>query len=664
MVHPEIDNFSLDKNKSRWAINHKLVNLSERIFSILSGVLAAVPILIFLAIIAFILYDTLSFFQTFIEEGKDVGADLFDFFTDKEWSVMFEPAEGERRKIGVISLILSSSIVAMIAILVAAPLGVLLSIFVSEFVPKKINYFLIPLLNLISGIPTVVLGAFAFFTFSPFLQKFFPQIQPYNLLSSGIIVGLFVIPIVLGIAINAIGAVPRSYYEAAYSLGLRKHEYILQIVLPTITPALIAAFTLAVSRAFGETMIPVLASGLTPQFTFNPLDAGQTVSSFIFQAATAAVGFDSLEFKSMFAVGLVLFLLTFILNSIGNLSRRNFANQMLSMGVSKAEDLTAQSVQTTSDVDMYSKKADFVVNNKIRDFFAFLFRAFSFASLLPIGLVLLFLTITNFRNGAKYLNWNFITQFADPNPEEAGILAALVGNLWLVLLVVIILIIVGLGAAIFLEEYANIFMSKIFRNKKLVNIIETILEINLDNLSAIPTIIYGVLGVELFVRFGSNITGGRTIISGALTLAVLALPFVITNFRTSIRNVPDSLKYAGYAVGMTKSQVILTIVIPYAFSGLASGVLLASTITIGETAALGAVVGSLGLISFTPFQNETGPFLSQFVTIPLQIYLWTTNPVTTPLSSAAIVVLLGLLLLLGALSLFTANLFQSKTYES
>ncbi len=665
MTSPEIDNFSLEKGKARWAINHNAVNLTEQIFAGGAGLLAALPIVIFLAIITFMVYDTISFFQVFAEEGKEAGASIVNFFTDKQWTVMFEPPDGERRQIGVISLILASSIVSLIAILVAAPLGVLSAIFVSEFVPKRINYFLLPVLNLISGIPTIVLGAFAFFTFSPFLQKIFPQIQPYNLLSSGIVVGLFVVPIVLGIAVNAINSVPRSYFEAAYSLGMRKHEYILQIVLPTITPALIAAFTLAVSRAFGETMIPVLASGLTPQFTFNPLDAGQTVSSFIFQAATAAVGFDTLEFKSMFAVGLVLFILTFILNSIGNLSRRNFASQMLSIGVSKAEEVTYQSSQTALEEDtIYSRGADFTVNNTIRNFFGFLFRLFSFASIIPTGLVLVFLAVSNFQRGSKYLNWNFITQFADPNPEEAGILAALTGNLWLVLIVVIILIIVGLGAAIFLEEYASIFLSRIFRNNKLVNTVETILEINLDNLSALPTIIYGVLGVELFVRFGSNLTGGRTVISGALTLAVLALPFVITNFRTSLRNVPDSLRYAGYAVGMSKFQVILFIVIPYAFSGLASGVLLASTITMGETAALGAVVGSLGIISFTPFQNETGPFLSQFVTIPLQIYIWTTKPVTEPLSSAAIVVLLVLLLLLGALSLFTANLFQSKTYES
>ncbi len=664
MTSPVLDNLSLEKGKARWAINHSVVNLSERIFALSTGFLAFIPIVIFLAIIGFMVFDSLAFLNSFVAEGKEAGASLFNFISDREWTVMFEPADGERRQIGVVSLILSSSIVSLISIVVAAPLGTLSSIFVSEFVPKRVNYFLIPLLNLISGIPTVVLGAFAFFTFSPFLQKIFPQVQPYNLLSSGIIVGLFVTPIVLGIAVNAIGAVPRSYFEAAYSLGLRKHEYILQIVLPTITPALIAAFTLALSRAFGETMIPVLASGLTPQFTFNPLKAGQTVSSFIFQAATAAVGFDTLEFKSMFAVGLVLFILTFFLNSIGNFSRRSFANQMMSMGVSKAEDTSSQTSVMVIDENMYNQRAGFAPSEGLRNFLGLLLRFFSYISILPIGLVLLFLAFSNIRNGAKYLKWKFITQFADPDPEQAGILAALVGNLWLVLIVVVILIIVGLGAAIFLEEYANITLSRIFKNNKLVNTIETILEINLDNLSALPTIIYGVLGVELFVIYGKNFTGGRTVISGALTLAVLALPFVITTFRTSLRNVPANLRYAGYSVGMSKFQVILTIVIPYAFSGLASGVLLASTITIGETAALGAVVGSLGLISFTPFQNQTGPFLSQFVTIPLQIYLWTTKPGTEPLSSAAIVVLLGLILVLGFLSLITANLFQSKTYET
>jgi phosphate ABC transporter permease subunit PstA len=665
MASPSLESLSPAQGKSRWAINHNLVNLTEQVFALTTGLLALIPIAISVAIVVFIVIDTVSFFQTFVAEGKEAGASIADFFRDREWTVMFEPPEGGRRSIGVTSLIVSSGLVSLISIGVAAPLGTLLSILMSEFVPKGVNYLLMPLLNLISGIPTVVLGSFAFFSFSPFLQKFLPQLQPYNILSSGIIVGLFVTPIVVGIGVNAIKSVPRSYFEAAYSLGLRKHEYILQIVLPTVTPALIAAFTLALSRSFGETMIPVLASGLTPQFTFNPLQAGQTVSSFIFQAATAAVEIDSLEFKSMFAVALVLFILTFVLNSIGNYSRRSFANQMMTMGVSKAEEVSAQtSTVVVEERVVYEQRANFAPKEGLRNLEAFVFRLLTFVSVTPIVLILLFLVITNLRKGAKYLNWKFITQFADPDPEQAGILVALVGNLWLVLIVVVILIVVGLGAAIFLEEYATITLARIFKNNKLVDWIETILEINLDNLSALPTIIYGVVGVELFVIVGKNFTGGRTVISGAITLAVLALPFIITNFRTSLRTVPPALRYAGYAVGMSKFQVILGIIIPYAFSGLSSGVFLAAAVTMGETAALGAVVGSLGVINFTPFQSEKGPFLSQFVTIPLQIYLWSTKPQTEPLSAAAIVVLLGLLLVLGMLALFTANLFQSKTYES
>lgn len=668
MASPELSELGQEiLQKGRWAGDHRVVNFWEGVFAFTTGVLATIPILVFLAIIAFMVYDTIAFFQTYLAEGQTVGASIWQFFTDRDWTVMFEPPEGERRKIGVVSLIIASSIVAVIALAVAAPLGVLLSIAVTQYLPKRLNYFVTPVLNLISGVPTIVLGAFAFFTFTPALQRFFPLIQPYNLLVSGLIVGLFVTPTVLGIGASAINAVPRSYFEAAYSLGMRKHEYILKIVLPTVFPALIAAFTLAFSRAFGETMIPVLASGLTPQFTFNPLQAGQTVASFIFQAATAAVGFDSIEFKSMFATGLVLFLLTFVLNSIGNLSRRRFAAQIETLGVSKVEERSVSSAAEEGMVSLAREErivgTEFRSNNTLRTLLGGIFASLVYCSVLPISLVLAFLAVSNFRQGAKYLNWQFLTQFADPDPEQAGILAALVGNLWLVFLVVVMLIIVGLGAAIFLEEYADVFLYRVFKNRRLVRWVETLLEINLDNLSAIPTIIYGVLGAELFVR---TMGAGRTVIAGAMTLAILALPFVITTFRTSLRNVPATLRYAGYAVGMSKSQVILRIAIPYAFSGLTSGVLLAATVTMGETAALGAVVGALGLISFTPFQNPegTGPFLSQFVTIPLQIYLWTTQPATEPLSAAAIVVLLVILLILGALALFTANLFQSKTYES
>ncbi|MFN3360219.1 MAG: ABC transporter permease subunit [Pseudanabaenaceae cyanobacterium] len=660
---PELGNGSLEKG--RWASDHRVVNFWEGVFALTTAILATIPILVFLAIIVFMVYDSVEFFRSYLEEGKAAGATIWQFFTDREWTVMFEPPEGERRRIGVMSLIIASSIVALIAVAVAAPLGVLMSVVVTHYLPKRLNYFITPVLNMISGVPTIVLGAFAFSSFTPALQKIFPQIQPYNLLVSGLLVGLFVTPTVLGIGVSAINAVPRSYFEAAYSLGMRKYEYILNIVLPTVFPALIAAFTLAFSRAFGETMIPVLASGLTPQFTFNPLQAGQTVASFIFQAATAAVGFDTLEFKSMFATGLVLFLLTFALNSVGNLSRRRFAAQIESLGVSKVEEGTGSlpGEETFYALGERMTGIEFKRNDSLRALGGAIFAGLSYASLVPTFLLLLFLTVSNFRQGARYLNGKFFTQFADPDPEQAGILAALVGNLWLVLLVLVILIVVGLGAAIFLEEYAEIFLFKVFRNRKVVQWVETLLEINLDNLSAIPTIIYGVLGTELFIR---TMKMGRSVLAGTLTLAILALPFVITTFRASLRNVPATLRYAGYAVGMSKSQVILRIAIPYAFSGLTSGVLLAATVTMGETAALGAVVGSLGLISFTPFNNPEGrgPFLSQFVTIPLQIYIWATKPTTEPLAAAAIVVLLTILLILGALALFTANLFQSKTYES
>lgn len=255
----------------------------------------------------------------------------------------------------------------------------------------------------------------------------------------------------------------------------------------------------------------------------------------------------------------------------------------------------------------------------------------------------------------SWLNKQFLTGSMSSEPELAGIRPALLGSLALIFITIIIAFPIGVGAAIYLEEYAA-KQSRMFR----------IIQTNIDNLAGVPSIIYGILGLALFVRtlgpitsgaiFGVNGGNGRTILSAGLTMALLVLPILIINAQEAIRAVPDSLRQASYGLGATKWQTIWHHVLPSALPGILTGTILAISRAIGETAPL-IVVGAATFITSDP----NGLF-SSFTALPIQIYNWTTRPqpVFQHTAAAAILVLLFVLLTLNAAAIFLRNRFSKQ----
>ena len=262
-----------------------------------------------------------------------------------------------------------------------------------------------------------------------------------------------------------------------------------------------------------------------------------------------------------------------------------------------------------------------------------------------IGLVVLTVLLVDIAwDGVPRLSWDFITNFSSASPARAGIYPALLGSLWLLLLTVIVSVPLGVGAAVYLEEYAN------------DNWTNRLIEVNISNLAGIPSIIYGLLGLGIFVNLLGSITGGRSIISGALTLSLLILPVIIIATREALRAIPDSVREGGYALGATRWEMIRDHLLPMAVPGALTGTILALSRAIGETAPL-IVVGAATFITFAPHS----PF-DEYSALPIQIFDFISRPQEAFQVNAAagIVILMIVLLLTNSVAIWLRNKYQRR----
>lgn len=602
--------------------------------------LGGIPIFVTLTLITILVWESILFFQ-------DVS--LARFFTDTEWTPMF----ASNPQYGILVLASATFLITAIAAVTAIPLGVMGGVYLSEYAPNKVRRFLKPTLEALSGIPTVVLGYFALLFFTPLLQNFIPELSAFNSLSAGIIVGILITPTISSLGEDAMKSLPPSLREGAYALGLTKSEMIIKVLLPAAFPGIVAGISLAVSRALGETMIVSIAAGQNPNLTLNPFVPVETITAFIIQISLGSVNFGSVAFQTIFTVGTVLFLITLVLNTFGNWLSRRTTEQVAAIFTPKSELLDAEETSRTEkeEKEFTQALAKQVQNSKqnispqptrfLRDK---LFQVLSFLAAFMGVIVLCLLFYDLIPNGLPNLNWEFITSFTSRRPEEAGILAPLMGTLWLFFLTAVIIIPIGIGTAIYLEEYAP------------DNWIARVIEINIANLAAVPSIIYGLLGLEIFVRFLFPITGGYSILAAALTLGVIVLPTLIITSRTALRDIPNSIRQGGYAVGMTQGQVLQRIVVPSALPGLITGVLLTLSRAIGETAPLIAV-GAAASIRFLPEGLH-----SQYTALPVQIFFWLqdANPEVQQNAAAATMVLLILVLFLNTIAVFLRDFYRRQ----
>jgi phosphate transport system permease protein len=245
-----------------------------------------------------------------------------EFFTKTVW----QPAIGE---FGIWPLVTATMVTSVIAMLIALPLGLAVAIYLSEYATEQVRSILKPVLEILAGIPTVVYGYFALTFMTPLLRNIFGQntVQIYNTASAGIVIGILILPLISSMSEDALRAVPRSLREASYGLGATKLEAVATVILPAAVSGIAAATIIAMSRAVGETMVVALAAGAGPNFTLNPFHAAETMTGHIVRISGGDLSYNSIDYNSIFAIGLLLFLITLVLNIISRILVNKFREE-------------------------------------------------------------------------------------------------------------------------------------------------------------------------------------------------------------------------------------------------------------------------------------------------------------------------------------------------
>ncbi|MBK6730179.1 MAG: phosphate ABC transporter permease subunit PstC [Bacteroidetes bacterium] len=283
---------------------------SEKIIEWLLFLCGAITILTTLGIIWVLFFETFLFF-------KEVS--FIEFFTGKEWTPLFAD-----KQFGILPLISGTLLTSSIAIFVALPIGLSIAVYLNEYAHGSLRKLVKPALEILAAIPTVVYGFFALTVVTPLLQKIIHGLSGFNALSPGIVMGIMIIPLISSLSEDALYAIPKSLREASYGLGASRFQTSFKVLIPAASSGIMVSIILAISRAIGETMIVAVAAGMEPRLTFDPTVPIETITTYIVQVSLGDVPQGSLEFKTIFAAGMTLFVFTFILNTFTALIRRKF----------------------------------------------------------------------------------------------------------------------------------------------------------------------------------------------------------------------------------------------------------------------------------------------------------------------------------------------------
>jgi len=284
--------------------------VSESVVESLLLLAALSAVAITLAIVAILLYESSAFFAK---------VPLWDFLTDTQWTPLFE-----NPRYGIMPLLAGTLTTSLVALGFAIPMGTIAAIYLSEFARPKVRETVKPILELISGVPTVVFGYFALLFITPMLQTVMPDLPGFNMLGPGLVIGIMIVPYIASLSEDAMRAVPMHLREASFAMGASRFQTAARVVVPAALSGIVASYILAVSRAVGETMVVAIAAGQQPNLTFDPTEAAATITAFIVQVAMGDLPHGSIGYQSIFAAGLTLFLLTLVFNVMGYFVRKRF----------------------------------------------------------------------------------------------------------------------------------------------------------------------------------------------------------------------------------------------------------------------------------------------------------------------------------------------------
>ncbi|HNZ87031.1 MAG TPA: phosphate ABC transporter permease PstA [Methanofastidiosum sp.] len=613
---------------------HKKVDLKENIIVWLLLIAASLAILVSLAILYTLISGSIGFFF-------DPKVNILDFFIGTKWT-----PSGTNPSFGLLPLLSGTVLIAGGSILIATPLGLGAALYLTQFANKKASSIAKPIIELLAGIPSIVFGFFALIVISPILRQYFGA-SYFNAASAIIVMSVMILPIIVSVSDDSMRAVPRELKEASLAIGATKWETAIKVVMPAASSGIIASVLLGLARALGETMVVALAAGSVAKFTLNPLSEVQTMTAYIAQVATGDIP-PGVAVSAAFAVGLVLFTITYIINLIagrivlkiqnaGGQASKNSKKIILKKPVvNKINTSTNSFLENKIEIKNINPEDTIKTRHKISSLGILLVGSCLVITTIFLG----FLMFSILEQGLPGINLNFLTSYPSSIPSRAGIFPVIIGSIYLVGLAMIFAIPTSMGAAVYLTEFAK------------DNYYTRILRRLIQNLSGVPSIVFGLVGLTVFARiFGF----GTSILSGSLTLAIMIMPIIIVTTEEALKAIPKSFREAARGLGATKWQTVRHHVIPYALPGTLTGSILALSRAIGETAPILFIASVFA---------KTAPdsIFDGFLALPVTIFFWTRHPKVEfqNLAASTILVLLIILFAMNIIAIIIRQRAQAN----
>jgi len=299
------------KKAEAWRLSSRLLTqVKEKTIESLLLFAALTSVAITVGIVGILVYESTSFF---------VQISLWEFLTDRQWTPLFSEPH-----YGILPLVSGTLVTTTVALAVAVPMGSLIAIYLSEYASTGTREVIKPALELLSAVPTVVYGYFALLFVTPALQKLWPELPGFNMLSAGLVIGIMIVPYVSSVSEDAMRAVPLHLREGAFALGATRVQTALRVVFPSALSGITAAYILGISRAIGETMVVAIAAGMQPTLTWNPLEPAATMTAYIVQVSLGDLPHGSVGYQTIFATGLTLLLITLVFNIVGHVLKKRY----------------------------------------------------------------------------------------------------------------------------------------------------------------------------------------------------------------------------------------------------------------------------------------------------------------------------------------------------
>ena len=550
--------------------------------------------------VAFVLLISIYLIISGIPAIREIG--LVDFLFGQTWA----PTHSTNPSYGILPFILTSIYGTAGAVLIGVPVGLLTAVYLSKCAPPKVAAVVHTAVELLAGIPSVVYGLVGMIVLVPAIRDLFNLPSGATLLAAIVVLAIMILPSIINVSESALNAVPKEYEEASLALGATKIETIFKVSLPAARSGVATAIVLGVGRAIGEAMAIIMVSGNVANMPGLLTSVRFLTTAIASEMSYAAVG--SLQRNALFSIGLVLFLFIMLINVILNVFIKN-----------------------KKEGDESMKELDF--RRKVYD------RTLKVLMYLCAGItcaLLIFLIGYIFYRGVGSVSWELLTTQSSYRNDTIGILPNILNTVYIILVSMVIVLPLGVGAAIYLTEYA--------KNRKLVAIIELATEI----LTGIPSIIFGLVGMLFFIQMMGLKQG---ILAGGLTLVVMILPTIVRTTQESLKTVPQSYREGALGLGAGKWHMIRTVVLPNAVDGIVTGCILAIGRIVGESAALLFTAG-FGLV----LNGFVESLQSSSATLTVALYVYASERGETAVAFAIATILMVLTFIIN----FAANLAAKK----